>query len=258
MKKSKDKRLLADWELKLIVQLGLSQKYSVRQIAKRVNHSPSTVVRILNNITLSGDTSELNLTQMTEAELVKHCYPHVKPSALMKPGSLNSRQCLVPDFKELAIERIEIHISLLDLYHNYKAHAAKGGFNPFCQAYFYRRVQQEIAQLCDGIPEEDLYLSWDYPWAQYVQVDFTGSTYKVVTLNGEQSCYVFVMVWPASYYVFGGFVTAQTTVETCQVFADGIRYVGNFVPEFVKVDNANGKLLAKWKLLYNPLNNNLN
>ena len=196
MKKTKDKRLLSDWELKLIAQLGLSQKFSVRQIAKRVNHSPSTVVRILNNVALSGSTDEQDLTHMTEAELVKHCYPHIKPSALMQPGSVNSRNSLIPDFKELAIERIEIHKTLQDLYRKYRERAEQRGLTPFCQAYFYRRVRMEIAELCDGIPEEDLYLSWDYPWAQYVQVDFTGSTYKVVTLNGELRCYIFAMVWP--------------------------------------------------------------
>ncbi len=240
MKKTKDKRLLSEWELKLIVQLGLSQKYSVRQIAKRVNHSPSTVVRVLNNVAMSGNTDDLNFTSMSEAELVKHCYPRIKPSEHMKPGSLNSQQCLIPDFEALAKERIEIHTSLQDLYNNYRKKAVKEGHRAFSQAYFYRRVRQEIGLLCDGIPEEELYLSWDYPWAQYVQVDFTGSDYKVVTLNGELRCYVFVMVWPASYYVFGGFVTAQTTAEACQVFADGIRHVGNFVPEFVKVDNFRG------------------
>ena len=105
----KDKRLLTGNQIKTMLTMALTQRYSHRQIALMLNVSKSTVDRILTRM-LTPESYEHHVAQTTNALLDRsdedvqlECYPNLKPGAAATPGSLSPRHgCLVPDFTTLA------------------------------------------------------------------------------------------------------------------------------------------------------------
>lgn len=236
MTKSKqDRRLLTPDKLKLIISLGMTHRYSAREIAARAQVSPSTVLRHLNKVELFRLTDDLPLRPEQEEELINSCYPNLKPSENYQPGCVSHAR-LVPDFRAYALRNLEEKVDLRQLYKEYRHEALEQQTSPFSLAYFYKRVQLELHEMKQEEPE--VYLAYDYAFGEYVQLDFTGDSYKLSTLNGEIRCWIMVMTFPASYYTIAGFVTAQSTAEACRFVGEAFRYIGSFCVRIAKVDNA--------------------
>ena len=141
-----------------------------------------------------------------------------------------------PDFKALAaIAVIEKRLSVGQVYKSYLDTCREQSANPLSQSYFYESVKKEVDSI--NRRNEDYYFIQDFKYGEYVELDFSGDRYRVQTFSMIEDCWIMIFTFPASYYTFATFVSAQSTVESCRGIAEFVRYLGNRMPLFLKCDN---------------------
>lgn len=232
MKKKQDERLVPAKDIKIVVNLCFSFGWSDRGIAKATKLSGNTVGKIRNRIFELGLTSPKDLNDLAPAKIQEMFYPKVS-SPQMRLSSVSK---LMPDFKQVASELIETKQEQKTMYNLYIEKAKAQGREPISLTYFCGRLKQELDLIKEQEPE--YYFAQQFPFAMYCQLDFSGSIYKVATFNGEQKCWLMVICFPASYYVYAEFVTAQSTAESCRVMGNLVRTLGKKAPAIAVVDNA--------------------
>lgn len=232
MKKNKDDRLLSASLIKLVVTKRFTTGLSDRAIAKSVNVSGNTVTRISRRAIELGINSPSEIYDLPPNKIVSLFYP----STTEVQPRLTHVNKLMPKFQDLAKQVIETKAEQKVLFANYKQEAEAKGLEAFTQSYFCGRLKQEVDQLKSLEP--DFYFAQQFPYGMYLQIDFSGDTYKLATFNGEQSCWLMVICFPASYYVYAEFVTAQSTAESCRVIGNMVRALGKRAPSIAVVDNA--------------------
>jgi len=230
-----DKRQLSAGTIRLICSLGLNGGVSIRKIALRANVSPNTVIRTLNRAEAVGLKRIEQVNSLPEVELLNCFYPDLKPSLRVAPKTIDQNNKYVPDLDEIAQKMLEEHIGLQDVFNQYVDEAKAAGGTPFSKAYFYKRLEAITSEL---LRKDDFYLAQDFKYAENVEIDFGGDKFRLNTFGGIKECCLCVIVWPASYYTYAEFVSAQSTVESCRVFGNAVRYFGNKVPVFCVCDNA--------------------
>lgn len=223
---------LSAQKIKSICVRILTTEDSARSIAKACRVSVNSVIRIKSRISELGITQISEITSLSNDELGKKFYPGYY-SFREKKSSENK---LIPDFKHIALKLLETKKEVKEFYDNYEAQAKHKNLETFSFKYFCFRVKNEIAAIKESEP--DFYMAQSFPYGMYVQVDFTGDRYKVKTFNGTVECSMMVLCWPASYYVYAEFVTAQSTAESCRVLGNAFKKFDNRVPSIVVVDNA--------------------
>ena len=235
MSEKLDKRQLAARTIRMICSLGLSKKMSIRQIARHENVAPNSVRSILSRATLMNFADAYDINILPDVRLLNLFYPDLKPSLNAVPDTVDKNSKFIPDFTALGKRQLEKHLEAYEIYNYYLEKSSAAGGNPFSRAYFYRRLSKVVEELnaCDSF-----YFAQDFKYGHHVEIDFSGDSYMLNTFNGMQKCYLCVVTWPASYYTYAEFVTAQSTFESCRVFSNAVRYWGNRVPLFCICDNA--------------------
>lgn len=229
-----DKRTLSVNKLKMVIALSTSQKYSIREIGRLVGVASSTVSSIVSKVNSIDELSDFNPSNFTDAQIVNLCYPKLKPTELEIPGDLNVKNQLIPNYLQYAFDKLELQLSLKILYENYLVEVKSKNAKPICVSYFYRQVSEKVDRINKANP--DVYLPWEYKFGCYCQVDFTGDIYKVSTNNGILECWIFLLVFPASYFIYGEFVPHQSTECVCNVISNFVKHYG-ILPVFFKIDN---------------------
>ena len=234
-----DKRTLSVNKLKMVIALSTSQKYSIREIGRLVGVASSTVSSIVSKVNSIDELSDFNPSNFTDAQIVNLCYPKLKPTELEIPGDLNVKNQLIPNYLQYAFDKLELQLSLKILYENYLVEVKSKNAKPICVSYFYRQVSEKVDRINKANP--DVYLPWEYKFGCYCQVDFTGDKYKVSTNNGILECWIFLLVFPASYFIYGEFVPHQSTECVCNVISNFVKHYG-ILPVFFKIDNAKAQV----------------
>ena len=217
---------------------------SIRQIARHENVAPNSVRSILSRATLMNFADAYDINILPDVRLLNLFYPDLKPSLNAVPDTVDKNSKFIPDFTALGKRQLEKHLEAYEIYNYYLEKSSAAGGNPFSRAYFYRRLSKVVEELN---ARDSFYFAQDFKYGHHVEIDFSGDSYMLNTFNGMQKCYLCVVTWPASYYTYAEFVTAQSTFESCRVFSNAVRYWGNRVPLFCICDNAKGKFLAKWR-----------
>ena len=223
-------------ELFALYSLG----HSIRDIARRTSMSPNTVSRLCSRLD-AGNLKTEELTTIGDEQLLQLAYPP-RPSVTDTCADSVRLGRYIPDFKALAALQIENRTPVNILFNNYVTLCGEKNLQPLSQTYFYRELRKRLELLNVKVPE--YYLMQDFPYGEEMQVDFTGDSYELATPAGRLKCWIMVLAFPASYYVFAGFVTAQSTSESCRVLADAVRYLGNRRPAFLVCDNAKSWVIS--------------
>lgn len=209
----------------------LNTSESSRCIARSLHVSPSTVSRLKNKLEKFNIRNVEEIASLPPGELYQKIYPQ-EHNAVRS----DSKKKFLPDFEAVVTVMISSKQKITEAYENYRSQAQAKGLVPLSQQYFSARIKIEKDRLKQESPE--FYYAQIYPYGLYVQLDYTGDKYELLTYNGRVTCWIMVMAFPASYFAFGGFVTAQSTAESCRVLGDGFKYIGNRHPSIVMVDNA--------------------
>ena len=141
-----------------------------------------------------------------------------------------------PDFRALAaIAVIEKRQSVSQVYRSYLDVCREKQADPLSQSYFYESVKKEVDSI--NRKNDDYYFIQDFRYGEYVELDFSGDRYRVQTNNMTEDCWIMVFTFPASYYTFATFVSAQSTAESCRGIAEFVKYLDNRMPLILKCDN---------------------
>ena len=230
----RDRRHLTASQIRLICSLALDGGKSQREIARQLQVSTSTPSRLINRALRLGVKTGDDLRAWTDEELYQRFFPTCQRGGRLIPGECNARQCYIPDFAALAQQAWESHRSSRQMYADYQQQARQAGADCFSRSYFYRMLRPHLKRL---LASSDYYLAQDFAYGQQIQLDFTGDRYQLLTPGGLMQAWVMTVAWPASYYVQGGFVLAQSTAESCRVLGDVLRSL-KCRPLVAVVDNA--------------------
>ena len=195
--------------------LGLARGKSFRAISRQTGLSINRVNRTAGRIqAVSGGKPE-ELVNLDDHQLLGRIYSTETSSIENYAGSVKGSK-YIPDFEHIVSGLIvEKRMSVIETYRWYEEQCKKQNAEQLSQAYFYKIVNEELEKLHLKTPE--YYMMREHPYGEEIQVDFTGDTYMVQTFNGKIRCWIMVLSFPASYYTYGGFVTSQSTAETCRV-----------------------------------------
>lgn len=232
---NRDKRQLEAWKIKLICAKCLSSDPKVRETARKMGISPNTVISISSKARLLGYTRIEEISSLSDEELIRRFYPASASGHNTKTDTVDKNNKYVPDFTHTARMMLERKIDLATAYNEYREVTFKTSAQPFSKGYFCRRVSSELKELT---AKDNYYLKQDFAYGQSLQIDFTGDTYNLVTHNGPVKCWIMVLTWPASYYIYAEFVSAQSTSESCRVISNAVRSWGNRAPSITVCDNA--------------------
>ena len=223
-------------ELFALYSLG----HSIRNIAQRTSMSPNTVSRLCSRLD-AGNLKTEELATIGDEQLLQLAYPP-RPSVTDTCADSVRLGRYIPDFKALAALQIENRTPVNILFNNYVTLCGEKNLQPLSQTYFYRELRKRLELL--NVKEPEYYFMQNFPYGEEMQVDFTGDSYELATPAGRLKCWIMVLAFPASYYVFAGFVTSQSTSESCRVLADAVRYLGNRRPAFLVCDNAKSWVIS--------------
>ncbi len=238
---NQDKRQLEAWKIRLICAKCLSPDPKVRETARNMGLSPNTVVSIRSKARLLGYSSIEEITSLSDEELIRRFYPASASGHNTKTDTVDKNNKYVPDFAYTARMMLEKKIDSNTAYNEYRELTFKTNALPFSKGYFCRRLSAELKELT---AKDDYYFKQDFVYGQVLQIDFTGDTYNLLTHNGMVRCWIMVLTWPASYYTYAAFVSAQSTAESCRVISNAVRFWGNRVPSILVCDNAKAFVLV--------------
>lgn len=243
-----DRRQLEPYRIRQIYDM-LQQRQSVRGIAAAAKVSPNTVNRIACMAQMQG-LKETGIAGLPDRELLERFYPGIEKDSGAAANTLNRRNSFIPDFAELTDRMLERKQTLKTAYAEYLAAAAQAGGEPLSRSYVYRRINWRLRELKAG---DDYYMAQEHPYGQSCQIDFSGSAYELSTHNGPVRVWIMVAAFPASYYCYGQFVTAQSTEESCRVLSSLARKY-NAMPGMVVCDNARAWVVShkSTDVVYNP------
>ena len=217
---------------------GKSYRALSRQIGLHVNRVNRTACRIQS---VSGGRPE-ELVSLDDQMLLSKIYAPKSPSIESHSDSVKDNK-YIPNFAFVTSSLIiEKRMSVIEAYRWYQEQCEQRNAQQLSQAYFYKIVNEELEKIHAKTPE--CYMMRDHPYGEEIQVDFTGDTYMVQTFNGKIKCWIMVLSFPASYYTYGGFVTSQSTAETCRVIGDAVKYFGNIFPDLLYCDNASAMITS--------------
>lgn len=235
-KHQRDNRVLDVNKLRLICTLLKVKKNSQRKIAEQAGSSQPTVHKIYKALRNLSIEQRNNLESISNSELLVLLYPELGNTQPAQQNGVVKNNKYVPNFDNLAAEMVEKRISKQEVYEEYIKKVKELNVEPFTLSYVYRKLEESLKKINDENP--DYYFIQNFNYGEQMQADFTGDKYKLKTHNGEVECWILVLTFPASYYCYAGFVTAQSTMESCRVISDAIRYFGNRVPQIIVSDNA--------------------
>lgn len=229
-----DNRTLTPQQVKQIVSLTINAAAgSQRRISESVGVSRQSVSRIQKKLNeLSAEQRE-KIIFLSDYEIYEMIYPDAG-NEVTASDCVNSRNRYLPDFKMLADRMVEARLTKQHVFEKYLEIVKEKNVEALSMGYFYRRLERELR----GITPDDYYLLQEFKYGEQLQADFTGDKYQLNTYRGMVSCWIFVLCFPASYYCYAGFVTSQSTEESCRVIGNAVRYFGNRVPRILVSDNA--------------------
>ena len=148
-----------------------------------------------------------------------------------------------PDFAAIAaLAVVEKRRPISQVYRDYQEECRRQNASELSQAHFYKRISQEIEKI--NAENQDYYFIQDFNYGDYVEIDFTGDRYRLETNNGTVDCWVMVFAFPASYYAYATFVSAQSTIESCRAIRDMVTYLDHRMPAILKCDNYKGAITS--------------
>jgi len=229
---SKQNSYLSAAKLKVICANILSSSFSSRHIAKITRVSPTSVERIRKKIKELKINDPMTFNHMSPQELYNTLYP-LAPRKTVRSDSESKN---LPDFYEIVEKIHENKQTIKDSYKDYLYDSQLKQLTPLSLSYYSARVNEIEKKLKGSEPE--YYYAQFFPYGVYAQLDFSGDKYELLTYNGRVSCWIMAICFPASYYVYAEFVTAQSTAESCRVIGNACRYIENRHPSVLVVDNA--------------------
>lgn len=209
----------------------LTSTDSCRFIARSLKVSPSTIIRLKNKLESQEISNSDEISRLSPKELYEKVYPRKQQDVRN-----DSQNKYLPDFEKLTSVMIEKKLNITQLYALYESEALSKELQPLSLSYFSARIK--IARDLIESDSPEFYYAQTFPYGLYAQLDYTGDKYELLTYNGRITCWIMAIAFPASYYVYAGFVTAQSTAESCRVLCEGFRYLGNRHPSILTVDNA--------------------
>ena len=142
-----------------------------------------------------------------------------------------------PNFAELAAVKVfEQRQTVKEIYLNYVGLCQEKNADPLSVQYFYKLLKEQTELIKAKDP--DYYFIQEFKYGEFLEVDYTGDKYTLSTYAGKRDFWIMVLTFPASYYTFAGFVSAQSTEESCRVLADAVKYFEYRLPDFLICDNA--------------------
>ncbi len=232
---AQDKRQLEAWKIRLICAKCLSSDPKVRDTARKMGISPNTVISISSKARLLGYTRIEEISALSDEELIRRFYPASSSSHSVRTDAVDKNNKYVPDFVHTAKMMLEKKMDVGTAYREYRELAFKTRSLPFSKGYFCRRVAYEMKELT---AKDEYYMKQDFEYGQTLEIDFTGDSYNLLSHNGQVKCWILVLTWPASYYTYAEFVSAQSTAESCRVLSNAVRFFGNHAPSIAVCDNA--------------------
>lgn len=229
MKKEKDARQLPQHLLRPAASALLQGMATPQQIASVFSISQPSVYQLRKILTANNMTSE-KLEAMSDEELKQLFYPDKHMI-----GKTRDDNVFIPDFAEYAKKHVENGIKIKAVYAAYCKEARENNQNVFARSYFYERIKPYVDELRQHEP--DYYIKQHYVWGAEIQADFSGMKVPLLLPEGVVDCWMLIIVWPKSSWIYGAFVRQQSTAESCRVFDSMFRQLG-VRPLVVKVDNA--------------------
>lgn len=234
MANTKDRRYLAPNVIKMICTLRSSNSNSARSSAYHVGVCVNTVNKMCARMAFLGLTAA-EVNAMEDNELIAKFYPDTSPCRNKVPNSVDKNNKLVPDIELYAKLMIERKLRRHEVYSMYREKTFNQSYEPISIGYFYKLLSDKLSEL---LKKDDSYLIQEFKYGSEFQIDFSGDTYELNTYNGRIKAWLMVIAWPASYYAYACFVTAQSTAESCRGIAQAISFFGNRAPLIATVDNA--------------------
>lgn len=213
-----------------------SQNKSCRQISAHFGLSVNPINTMVTRLRVASKDQLRTLLDLDDQELMDIAYP---PSNHEKSVDCEKNGKYIPDFAAIAGKQyFEKRIQICDIYQNYANVCSEKKLDPLSTSYFYRQIKSEIARIAEENEDLDLYFIQEHLYGAEWQIDFTGDSFILKTYNGEVKCWILVLTFPASYYSFAGFVSSQSTDESCRVISQAIRYLDYRLPITLVCDNA--------------------
>ena len=230
---TKRQHLSAD-KLKDIAKLILGGLNNT-QIGARVGVSRFTVSHIKERLFKADICSRYSLELLSNQQLVDICY--------LASGTDNgtqeehvSRSEFMPDFLEMAVDRLERHMSKQFYYFNYMENCIANKWHYLSRSQFYHYLKKAEDELF--AKTADPVFIMDKTYGLSCEIDFAGKKCALTLPGGVKTDFnVFVIVWSASCYVFARFVERQTTEATCIAISAAFKHF-NCLPQEIIPDNA--------------------
>ena len=228
--------------------LAVGKSYSrikeLRKVAK------STLQNIKSRLLACGKLEPAALNELDDEMLIKIMYgDKAKLKVAGRKGShrivvgkksftrIDASEMFAADFAQMVKRFSENrNITKEDLYRDYMNDAIAAGKEHYRRTTFMRLLNACI----DNQRGPNVYMHREHSYGDELQIDWCGDQYPI--LVGQKDYHieyygVFVMTWPASYYVYAQFVPNQTTQATCAAIRDGLLFFG-CKPLRLVIDNA--------------------
>lgn len=171
------------------------------------------------------------LNAMSDVELTRLIYPSAVIIADNVTGEMevtmlrkNKAKFLYPNFKILALKKLERHYLISDLFNAYQDTCDKKQKKALNRSSFFAGIKKQVDDITRG---EDACLTLEHEYGQDIQVDYIDKYPTLTLADGTKlSFVVFVMVWPASYFTYARFIPNHSTIQTCNGIGDGIKFFG--------------------------------
>ena len=224
------------------------KSYSAIKEARKL--AKSTLQNIKSRLLANGLLDPVKLSSTSDEQLVRVMYGN--KAQLEVTGRKGAHRIVVgkssfsridasnlqsADFPSLVL-RFSTHrnITKEDLYRDYVSGAIEAGKDYYRRTTFMRLLNDCI----DSNKDQEIYLRRTHIYGDELQIDWCGEHYPILIQTDHPSIAnygVFVMTWPASYYVYAQFVPDQTTKTTCEAIRNGLMYFG-CKPLRLVIDNA--------------------
>lgn len=230
-----DNRTLQPDQVKQVVSLILSSAtHSLREISRVTGVSKPSVLKIQHRINILTAEQKEGLAGATGNEIMGLLYSKNTGNADTSCRN-NKGGKYIPDFKKIAEKMVETKMSKRTAYEEYLQEAEERKAETLSLGHFYRKLDEELSEIMEP---DNYYMIQKFEYGEQLQADFTGDRYQLNTYHGLVNCWIFVLCFPASYYCYAGFVTGQSTEESCRVIGNAVRFFGNRVPRLLVSDNA--------------------
>lgn len=212
--------------------------------------SVNTVKKVRKKLTIAGITNEDKLNRYGHTEFYNLYYDNSANNVASKPSVF-----LMPNFTEIA-GTISNHADIALEYLKYCQLCDHQDREAMSKSSFYKKVKRELEVIKNNSKSSEnsklAYLPQTYQYGAMCMCDHTGLKVNLVTPEGEVECWIFVVCWPASNYVFAQFVKTQSTLETCNALRNAFIH-WSVRPLTLKCDNAKCYVIRRLKddVIYN-------